>query len=180
MTHQEIIQAALDEGFEDAAIIETKEFVFCKEFRACCEENRCGKYGANYSCPPDCGTFEEMRDKALRYKYALVMTTIWEANDVMDEYETKPMKSAHNTMSRSLIDRLRKAGIQGLGMTAGGCSKCNPCAKVEGKPCRFPEEAYSCMSAYCLNVVKLNEAAGLKFVSDMNRFSMYSLFLFDD
>ncbi len=180
MTHEEIVKAALDEGFENAAIIETKDMVFCEEFRACCEENRCGQYGANYSCPPDCGTVAQMREKALRWKYALVMTTTWEANDILDEYETKPMKAAHNTMSRTLIDRLRAKGVAGTGMTAGGCSKCSPCAKVKGEPCRFPDEAYSCMSAYCINVVKLNETAGLDFVSETNRFSMYSLFLFND
>ena len=31
------------------------------EYLKYCEVNRCGNYGANYACPPDCGTPDEMR-----------------------------------------------------------------------------------------------------------------------
>ena len=53
MTEAEMIQCAIDEGFAAAAIVDTTQIVFDPSFRPYCEENLCGQYGANYSCPPD-------------------------------------------------------------------------------------------------------------------------------
>ena len=58
MTYEQIIQYAIDEGFAAAEIVDTHEIVFDPSFRPYCEENLCGQYGANYSCPPDCGSPE--------------------------------------------------------------------------------------------------------------------------
>ena len=52
MTEAEMIQCAIDEGFAAAAIVDTAQIVFDPSFRPYCEENLCGQYGANYSCPP--------------------------------------------------------------------------------------------------------------------------------
>ena len=52
MDINDIIDIALGEGFADAAIIDTGDIVFDASFRPYCEENLCGWYGANYSCPP--------------------------------------------------------------------------------------------------------------------------------
>ena len=67
MTNEQIIQCAIEEGFVSAAIVDTSEIVFDPVFRPYCAENLCGQYGANYSCPPDCGSPEEMKQKILRY-----------------------------------------------------------------------------------------------------------------
>ena len=61
MKNEKIVEFAIKEGFADAAIIDTADIVFNASFRPYCEENLCGQYGANYSCPPDCGAPEEMR-----------------------------------------------------------------------------------------------------------------------
>lgn len=61
MTQAQMIQFALEEGFANAAIVDTKDIVFDPSFRPYCEENLCGQYNANYSCPPTCGTPEEMK-----------------------------------------------------------------------------------------------------------------------
>ena len=63
MTQEQIIQYAVDEEFAAAAIVNTKDIPFDASFRVYCEENLCGQYGANYSCPPDCGSPEEMKQK---------------------------------------------------------------------------------------------------------------------
>ena len=61
MTEEAMIQYAIDEGFSAGSIQETGGIVFDPTFRSYCEENLCGQYGINYSCPPDCGTPEEMK-----------------------------------------------------------------------------------------------------------------------
>ena len=50
-----IIEKAAEFGFS-AAEIPVSEIPVNPEFLKYCEENRCGNYGANYACPPDCGT----------------------------------------------------------------------------------------------------------------------------
>ncbi len=147
MNETDLIKLALDLGFADAAIINTKELVFIPNFRTLCEENLCGKYGVNFACPPDCGTVEQMRDKVLQWQQALVMQTMWDIDDPLDNAQIKPAKAQHNHLTRKLIDTV---GEPGLMIGASGCSLCNPCAITAGKPCRFPKLQYSCMSAYCI------------------------------
>ena len=62
MTAEQMVQYAYEEGFSAAAVVDTADIVFDPSFRPYCEENLCGQYGANYSCPPDCGTPEEMNE----------------------------------------------------------------------------------------------------------------------
>ena len=65
MTHETMTGMAAEEGFAAAAVINTAEIPLDASFRPLCEENLCGKYGVNYSCPPDCGSPEDMRLRLL-------------------------------------------------------------------------------------------------------------------
>ena len=76
MTDQEMIALAESLGFAAAGVVGTEEIVFDPSFRPYCEENLCGKYGVNYACPPACGTPEEMKQRVLAHKKALVLQTI--------------------------------------------------------------------------------------------------------
>ena len=55
----DLIQAAKNLGFSDAAIMNTKDLVFKPEYRKFCEENQCGNYNLNPACPPESGTVEK-------------------------------------------------------------------------------------------------------------------------
>ena len=85
MNDQKWIQLALDEGFSAAALIGVDQIVCDPGFRPYCEENLCGQYGANYSCPPDCCTPREMEDRLRRFKRALVFQTKWQIDDWHDK-----------------------------------------------------------------------------------------------
>ena len=62
-------------GFSAAAVMDTKNLVFKPEYRVFCEENRCGNYDRNPACPPESGSVEEMKEKALSYRQRKAM--IW-------------------------------------------------------------------------------------------------------
>ena len=62
MNDMELIKLAEDAGFR-VALIPAKEIPLDGSFRKFCEDNLCGKYNANYSCPPACGTVEEVRER---------------------------------------------------------------------------------------------------------------------
>lgn len=179
MTHEQITALAAEAGFSAAAIVGTDQIVFDPSFRPYCAENLCGQYGANYSCPPDCGTPDEMKEKVLKYKHALVLQTIWEISDYTDAAAIKNGKQGHNQASVLLMQQLREAGHPGFMIGAGGCGLCTPCALKKGEPCRFPDLRYSCMSAYCIFVKKLADSCGMEYDCGEGLLAFFGAYIFD-
>jgi len=175
MTEQQMIDAAIANGFANAAVMDTKDLQFVPSFRPLCEENLCGKYGVNYACPPDCGTVDEMRERILRWPRALVLQTMWDIDDPLDEKLTKPAKGEHNRMTLRLIDELHRPGLM---VGAGGCSLCNPCAITRHEPCRFPDKRYSCMSAYCVFVQEMAASCGMEYDCGPGVVAFFSMLCF--
>ena len=163
MTFQELVGTALEEGFAAAAVVDPTVIPFDPIFRDYCVENLCGQYGINHSCPPLCGDFEQMRNRIMESKGALVLQTIFEISDFSDKSAIREAKTIHNRASLALMKKLREKGIPGFMVGASGCALCNPCAAATGEACRFPELKYSCMSAYCIFVSKLCKACGLEY-----------------
>ena len=179
MTNEQIIQYAVEEGFAAAAIVDTSDIVFDSSFRPYCEENLCGQYGANYSCPPDCGSPEAMKQRVLAHKKALVLQTIWEISDYSDMTLIKPAKASHNASEIRLVKRLRAEGCDGFIVGASGCALCSPCAQTLGEPCRFPEYQYSCMSAYCIFVKKLADKCDMEYDCGDGLLAFFGMYVFD-
>ena len=179
MTAETIIQYAIEGGFASAEIADTCDIVFDPSFRPYCEENLCGQYGVNYSCPPDCGTPEEMKNRILSHKKALVLQTIWEISDYSDASLIKPAKAAHNAAQIRLVKRLREEGCHGFPVGASGCALCSPCALAEKEPCRFPDLAFSCMSAYCIFVKKLADLVGIEYDCGEGLLAFFGMYVFD-
>ena len=96
MNNDAITRLCQNEIFSAVALITMDEVVFEPSFRPYCEQNLCGKYGANYSCPPDCGTPEEMEGRMRLYRNALVFQTKWDIDDWYDNAQIKRAKKAHN------------------------------------------------------------------------------------
>jgi predicted metal-binding protein len=85
MTDSEILALVGGEPILAAAgILPTSALVFEPAYRKYCEDNVCGQYGANYSCPPACGTPEQMKRRALRYRRVLVVQSTWEVPGLKD------------------------------------------------------------------------------------------------
>lgn len=180
MTEQEILRLAVEEGFAAAAIVDTDKIVFDPSFRPYCAENLCGQYGANYSCPPDCGSPEEMKARVLSYKKALVLETIWQVRDYSDAPTIKQAKKSHNAAELRVVKQLRQAGHGGLIVGASGCALCTPCAQTQGKPCNYPDLKYSCMSAYCVFVRKLAEECGMEYDCGEGLLGLFGMYVFDE
>ena len=179
MTETEMIQCAIDEGFAAAAIVDTTQIVFDPSFRPYCEENLCGQYGSNYSCPPDCGSPEEMKQRILAHKKALVLQTIWQVADYSDVPAIKHAKKSHNASEIRVVKKMREAGHDGLIVGASGCALCTPCAQTQGLPCNFPDLKYSCMSAYCIFVKKLADACEMEYDCGEGLLGLFGMYVFD-
>ena len=179
MLEKDMIQYAIEEGFSAAEIVNTEDIVFDFSFRPYCEENLCGQYGANYSCPPDCGSPEAMKQRVLAHKKVLVLQTIWEISDYSNMDLIKPAKAAHNAAEIRLAKRLRTDDRDGFIVGASGCALCSPCKQVLGQPCAFPEYQYSCMSAYCVFVKKLADKCGMEYDCGDGLLAFFGMYVFD-
>lgn len=171
------VKRAVELGFANAFILETKQIPFNPAFRVCCEDNSCGKYGVNWSCPPDCGSTDEMQAKIRARKYGLVLQTMWDI-DSEDGPSVKRCKGAHNKLTRELIAELQSQ-TEGFMIGASGCGLCEVCALVDGEPCRFPDRMASCMSAYCIYVQKLAEENGMEYDSGPGLVNFFGMYVFD-
>lgn len=165
MKEEKIMQYAIEAGFAKARVIDTAAIVFDFSFRDYCKENLCGNFGKNYTCPPDCGSPEEMKQKIIRHKKAVVLQSIWDIADFTDKEAIKHAQNSHNAATGKLYKRLSKEGCEALMVGAGGCALCSPCKKAEGKPCAHPEMCISCMSAYCIFVKPLAESCNMQYES---------------
>lgn len=179
MTEAQMIQLALDEGFANAAIVDTGDIVFDPSFRPYCAENLCGQYAANYSCPPDCGSPEEMKMRILSHKKALVLQSIWQVADYSDMPAIKQAKKGHNASELRAVKKMRESGHNGVIVGASGCALCSPCAQQEGKPCKYPDLKYSCMSAYCIFVKKLADKCGMEYSLPEGLLAFFGMYAFD-
>lgn len=173
----ELLTMAGNLGF-DCARIGTDEIVMDSGFRKYCAENLCGQYGANYSCPPDCGSVEEMSNRLLAFNNALVVHTVWPIAGYQDYDAIRAAKRSHNESMLKLCDTLRREGTDCLMCGASHCTLCDVCAKTEGEPCRDELRRFSCLSAYCIHVAKLAESAGMDFSWSERQLNLYGLIAF--
>lgn len=162
MTENSMVKLAEEAGFH-AALLRPEEIPVNSDFRAYCEENLCGYYGSNYSCPPACGEPEDMRQALLAEEQVLVVETIWEIEHYADKPAIAHARNTHNAAVLRLMDRLRSLGYHGFCAGYNGCSLCSPCRCQQGLPCSNPNRRISCLSAYCVDAAQLAQQCGLEF-----------------
>jgi predicted metal-binding protein len=179
MTEQEIRKMAEESGFSRVSVIRADQLVFDPSLRKYCEDNLCGNFGKNYSCPPFCGTPEEMKKKTEKYTKAWIFQTVGDVGSWEDSAEIRRVRDAHNGNSRELIRKLRENGQEGLTMLAGPCTACGTCAGFRGEPCRYPENVPSCISAYCMKAEEMAKTAGLEYWCGEGKVAFFSLYLTD-
>ena len=178
MTDMELIKLAEEAGFR-AAVIPAKEIPVDGSFRKFCEDNLCGKYNANYSCPPACGTVEEVRQRLHSGEKALVLQRIHEIGSYENKEAILKSKKNLNLAILRMTEDLRQKGADCFCLGYGGCPLCDPCKQVEGQPCVFPEKRISCMSAYCIDVGRLAEKCGLEFAWVPEKLFLFGMIIFN-
>ena len=159
---EKLLELAREEGFY-AAVIPAADVPVDPKFREFCEQNLCGQYGANYSCPPDCGSVEALHQTILDQEKALVISTIWDIESFDDKCAVRHAKENHNAAVLRLMAKVKAAGCTGFCTGYNGCPLCDPCKRKENLPCAHPDKRISCMSAYCIDVAKLAQRCGLQF-----------------
>ncbi|WP_026894036.1 DUF2284 domain-containing protein [Clostridiisalibacter paucivorans] len=158
-----IIEYGSKEGINKIVPIYTKELIFDTKVREYCIENKCGKYGQNFMCPPIVGRVEDMKKEILTHKEGLLIFYEVYAQDVKKEHFIK--KSAiefHKVMLK--LEKI--ANLVGNTITrayiAGNCRLCFPCKiKIGYEHCPYPEKSRTSMEAAGINVIETCSNLGI-------------------
>ena len=152
--------------------------VFRREFRDACAQNRCGKFGKNWMCPPDAGDIDEMIARAKRYGGAVVFQTIGALEDSYDVEGMHEAAKKHSAMMQALAARLGDIAKDYLILGAGGCNICARCAKMDDLPCVHPDQAIASLEAYGIAVSELAAACSLNYSNGANTVTFFGGILY--
>lgn len=174
MTGKELLSLAEELGFT-AALIDSKDIPFNFSFRKYCEDNVCGNYGKTDTCPPGCGTPEELKAKMTAFPKALVLQTKWDVGDYKDPKPIIEAKLIHNGSMLKIAEKLGKVCMAG----SSACTLCSPCKQLAGEPCPHPDKKFYCMSAYCIDVKALAEKCGMDYFSPDGKMGAFGVISYE-
>ncbi len=167
-------------GAYKASVIPVADVETDESFRRLCEQNVCGNYGKNWACPPDAGEITELIARLRSYENILVWQTV---GTLEDSYDFEGMLEAGRRHAGTINEA--RAFCPGepfsryLCLGAGGCSACDTCAKLTGEPCRRPDLMTPSLETYGVNVSRLAQAAGMKYINGQNTVTYFAAVLFD-
>lgn len=159
------------------ALLPTGEIPFSPMVSELCKENRCGRYGTCWTCPPGVGTREEWQERVRRYETACVFTCKY---DLEDSFDLDGMMEGQATTKRVLhgiLDRLAADGETVLALGCEGCSLCETCSYPDA-PCRFPDKAVPSVEACGIYVVELAKKAGVRYHNGPDTVTYFCMILF--
>lgn len=161
MTQEKAIEFAKNSGFSHWGIFDVSALAFRPEVREMCAADKCARYGKTWSCPPACGTLEEIRAAASRFTWGVLLQTTAEMED---DFDVEAMMDAEKRQKKQLDAFVGALDAQEprLVMSAGTCTRCEACTYPDA-PCRFPEKLYVSMEAYGLVVSEVCASAGVPY-----------------
>lgn len=161
-TTEAILSLARECGFTHVGELKMEALEFLPEVRDMCSADRCQKYARSWTCPPGCGTLEEVAAKASAYRRGVLLQT---TAVLEDDFDVEAMQRGEEDQKRSFqtfVERLRQEYPRCLPMATGGCTLCPQCTYPDA-PCRFPEKAIPSMEAYGLLVSRVCEKSSLPY-----------------
>lgn len=174
-----LMRLAEEIGFSNFGFFQTDALAFRQEVRDMCRSGRCGAYGTRWTCPPYCGTLKESAEKAKQFRTGILLQMTGRMDD---DFDMECMAETGETIQKKLVSfvkRVRERHIPCLPMTAGTCTKCDPCTCPD-EPCRFPEEAFPSMEAYGLIVNDVCKAANVPYKYGKKTITFTTCVLFND
>ena len=160
-------------------VIATSELPFSPMVRKACEENRCGRYGTCWTCPPGVGEQEVLEQRIKGFKNAAVFTCKYDLEDSFDFEGMAEGASETQGVLREIVDELRNEGRKVLALGCEGCHICTKC-NYPGTACRFPERAIPSVEACGISVVDLAKNTGIAYNNGPDTVTYFCVLLFDE
>ncbi|MCL1821078.1 MAG: DUF2284 domain-containing protein [Oscillospiraceae bacterium] len=169
-----ILQIITDAGVSNAEEIPIDKLIFQPELRAYCEQNACGRYARNYTCPPFIGEIDDLISKIKSFDWAVIWQNIYELEDSFDFEGMMDAQAKHNAQTIDIAKRVTAEHGNALVLAAGGCTLCEKCAAQTGELCRDRDNAISSLEAYGINVSKICESTSMKYINGVNTVTYFS------
>ncbi len=163
-------------GFTCAAPLYTKDLRFLKEVRDMCAVNTCGRYGASWSCPPACGSLEELSAKARKYTEGIIVQTVGQLEDSFDWEGIQDAANRQRDNFMKIWGELEKQYPDLMPMGMGSCTLCEKCTYPDA-PCRFPKRRTASMEACGLVVSEVCKSCGIPYNHGPNTIAYTGCFL---
>lgn len=174
MLRDEIIEAIDQSGFDEYKEIGAEDLIFSESVFKSCEENTCGNYGKNHSCPPLSGSMEENQARFLAYKNGIIINKIVD----LGEFYEKMQSSAKEV--EDCLDKLRKLvdGKPVMVAGPGGCRLCETCAAVTDEPCRFPDKRRYSMEGSGMDIVSMSRKFNMTYNAGDHKVGYFMLVMY--
>ena len=164
-------------GFSNVEKISVSDIVFEPSLIELCQLNSCGNYGMNYTCPPFVGDTAELINEAKSYKTGYVFQKIYKIEDSFDIEGMNDARISFRCLTKMTDEMLKDKAEDYKILSAGGCTECDECGLKTGEPCRYPEVAYPSLEAYSVNVSKLADLSGMKYINGQNTVTYFGMIL---
>ncbi len=176
----QLADKAKELGAAAAGVIKTSDIQFSEEFRELCEQNSCGKYGTNWMCPPEVGSFQESKSKVLKLSQGVVFQTVYQLEDSFDFDGMMKAGEVHEKIFRTILEYIQSTlGCPDvLALNVGDCKACKKCTYPDGQKCRYPDKAVASVEAYCIDVNALVTNCQIPYNNGPDTVSFVGLFLF--
>ena len=150
-----------------------------ERIRKYCEENKCGSYGKNYTCPPNAGSLSEIQENLKRYSYCYLFQYSQEVDLKKEFKKLLKSKDDFHKMILNIEDFVKNEGSDDVwGLIGGNCGLCDTCAIQKVKPCRHPDKARVSLEALGIDVIGLLDKLGLDSNFRQNRITWTGCILY--
>lgn len=149
-------------GFDHTGPLCCSSLRFYPEVREMCAADKCKNYGRSWSCPPACGTLEEIAEKASGYQHGILVQSTGQLEDDFDFEAILATEQLHKQRFYALVEQARQQFPHCLPMASGACTQCSSCSYPDA-PCRNPDRAIPSMEAYGLLVSEVCEKSNLRY-----------------
>lgn len=161
MHYKELEKLALDSGFTHAVPLDTTTISLKQEVRDMCK-NGCQQYARRWSCPPGCGSLNELREMICHYKKGILVQTVTELEDEFDWDGMIKAQNRHQEHFHLFLEKLCAFNPEFLPLGTGCCMICKTCSYPDA-PCRFPQKRISSMEACGMVVSEVCRQNRLKY-----------------
>ena len=180
MQMDDIVDKVLNNETKFAKIFDLKATpLLCSNMvRQYCENNACGKYNANWTCPPGVGNADDCIKAVEKYSKVLVFRSEYKINEWYDYERVEDTIRMHQANARRVRDLIPKE-IDHLMLSGGGCVYCKECAYVKGEPCRHPDIAIPSIEAYCIDIFRFTKKNNIIYSSPEGEMYYFGMVLFN-
>ncbi|MDR0791029.1 MAG: DUF2284 domain-containing protein [Methanomassiliicoccaceae archaeon] len=144
-----------------------------------CEDDACGKYNKNWTCPPAVGAFEDCKKRIEKYSRMLIFRSEYKLNEWYDAERIEETIRMHQANVRRVRELIPDDIGDHLVLSGGGCVYCKECSFVTGEQCRHPDIAIPPIESYGIDWFRFAKKHNIKYGSPEGEMYYFGMILFD-